>query len=455
MIEVVVSALLVALIASAAAVGLISTGHLSADQRSRSQAESLAQQDQDRLRGMSTKQLANLTQTRTVTLGGTPFTVTSTGRYLSSGSNASACTSSGASTADYLRIVSSVNWPANRRPPVTADSIVSPPTGGSLLAQVQDPAGAPVSGATVLVTGPDTESAITDADGCTIFGSLATGDYTVTISKTGYIDINGNSSVTGTATVTNSGTAYPTGNPVKLAQPGGITVTDLPSGNPTSTFRTQFASGTVLNDQLAPSLSWYGSGSAGAMSSFASTTPSAPAVAISSPGTLFPFSNSNAYTNNYVVWAGACESNEPPTTNLSWATVAPGATATPIVTEPAMDVRVTYKGTRVKPDHIKLTYLGSEPSPGCTYSYYVPVAADAASLTGRGSLASPGQPFATSGNPAGASGKTGAWTVCADYDPPDAVTARKVSLANVRNSNFAAATVATVAITDKSTSGLC
>ena len=62
LIEVLVSALLVILIATATAKALITTSHTSGDQRLRSQADALATQDQERLRGLSDEQLANLTR---------------------------------------------------------------------------------------------------------------------------------------------------------------------------------------------------------------------------------------------------------------------------------------------------------------------------------------------------------------------------------------------------------
>jgi hypothetical protein len=144
----------------------------------------------------------------------------------------------------------------------------------------------------------------------------------------------------------------------------------------------------------------------------------------------------------------------PPTgTNLARATVSPGTTSNPTVTEPALNVVITYAGSRVKPDHVKLTYTGSD-SPACTYNYQATVAADAASPTGNGALASPGQPFATNGTPASASGLTGSYSVCADYDPPGSTSSRKVTVSST-NSNFTAATTVNIAMTSSSPGGTC
>jgi Tfp pilus assembly protein PilV len=179
LIEVVVSALLVGLI-SLSLIGLDAVGKTTADQRVRSQANAIAQQDQERLRAMTADQLAKLSQTRTVTLDGTVFTVTSTGTFLSSGSGAASC--SGAS-ADYAKVISSVTWGNNNRPPVVEQGIITPNAGGSLLTKVVDQDGAALQGVSVRTNGTDQNTdtthraAVTDSAGCAIFGGLAVGDY--------------------------------------------------------------------------------------------------------------------------------------------------------------------------------------------------------------------------------------------------------------------------------------
>ncbi|MFL5321720.1 MAG: prepilin-type N-terminal cleavage/methylation domain-containing protein, partial [Myxococcaceae bacterium] len=102
LIEVLVSALLVALISAAAAKALITTSHTSADQRLRSQADGLATQDQERLRGLSDTQLASLSQSHSSPLDGTTFTVQSTSTY----EDTTGATSCSSTAAAYYRIVS-------------------------------------------------------------------------------------------------------------------------------------------------------------------------------------------------------------------------------------------------------------------------------------------------------------------------------------------------------------
>ncbi len=203
------SALIVVLISVAVAQGLISGAHLSGYQQHKTQADQVAQQDQERLRGMSSKQMDDLStpQTYSVALGGTTYTVTSTANLLSTGGT-NACTTAGGSAVAYYRTVSSVNWTAvNGGQSVTEDSVITPPISGSLLVPVKTETGAALPGATVTATGTspaahDQESGTTDNNGCVIMTGLKPDTYNVTVTDPGYVDYNGNSTLNDTATVT-------------------------------------------------------------------------------------------------------------------------------------------------------------------------------------------------------------------------------------------------------------
>ena len=93
-VEVAVSGLLVGLIALSL-IGLDAAGHTAQDQRGRAQAFAVAQADQERIKGLSADQIANLNQTRTVTLDGDAYTVTSTGQFLNSAANTASCVDRG------------------------------------------------------------------------------------------------------------------------------------------------------------------------------------------------------------------------------------------------------------------------------------------------------------------------------------------------------------------------
>ncbi len=145
LIEVLVSALIVALVATAVAIALMAGADTDSDQRDRSQASELAQLDQERLKGLSALQLTDLAppnqEVRTVYLGGIPYTITSVANFLNS-TGGSACGSTGAGAAAYYQVISQVTWGTNHRGPVTIESEITPPAGGTLLTQVEDPSGA-------------------------------------------------------------------------------------------------------------------------------------------------------------------------------------------------------------------------------------------------------------------------------------------------------------------------
>ena len=76
-------------------------------------------------------QLANLNQTRTVTLDGIPTRSRPTGQFLEPARRAPASCASSAAAADYAKITSTVDWPANNRTPIVVSS-VDHPAGGRL-----------------------------------------------------------------------------------------------------------------------------------------------------------------------------------------------------------------------------------------------------------------------------------------------------------------------------------
>ena len=440
-VEVAVSGLLVGLIALSL-IGLDAAGHTAQDQRGRAQAFAVAQADQERIKGLSADQIANLDQTRTVTLDGDVYTVTSTGQFLNSAANTASC-ATGAAAADYAKITSTVDWPANQRADVVIQSTVTPRAGGALMAQTVDQNANPLSGVRVNVAGSDQSTDAvrrfgnTDAGGCVIFGTLLPGDYTVSPVLAGYVDAGGDPTPDTTVTTTAGNT---TAAPFTLGQAGRVT----------AQFETTMG-GTTLVDQFAPSVSWFNSGMPSGINRF--YQPSTADDVITTPQELFPFyvSTPGNYAANYNVWAGKCIAAQPPAGAFRrTATVAPGATWTmngtsgsssgPRVAMPGMDVRVTYAGTPVKPAHIKLT-------DSCGQVWQPPISS-AGTVPTTGWLARPGQPYGT-------------YTICADYrfnpagSSTDPSNFKKFTLTSRPNTDFANANSTAIAITALSTTGFC
>lgn len=197
MIEALVSAVLVGIMAVAFFGALNGSERVSGVGKLRAQSASLAQDDQERMRAMPVTALNNLDATDTRSIAGVNFTVASRAVWIADQSKAATCTTNGAA-ADYLKITSTVS-PTTSSPlkPVVITSTVTPAPGsfngkGSLSVRVVDRNGAGVPGVSASVTGPASATTFTDATGCAFFGYLPTGTtYTVGLSKTGYVDPDG------------------------------------------------------------------------------------------------------------------------------------------------------------------------------------------------------------------------------------------------------------------------
>jgi type II secretory pathway pseudopilin PulG len=398
LIEVLVSALLVILIASAAATALIATGQFSGDQRTHSQADALASQDQERLRGLSDDQLGGLNQTRQVLLNGITFSVQSVSTYIDT-TGSSSCTSTAAA---YYKIASTVTWTdslSSNPATLTEDSLLTRPVTGDLLTQVTDQTGAPLPGVNVSAAGASPQANTTDSNGCVLFAGLAAGSYTVALTPaTGYVDGNGNSAPTGTAAVTTASTAVTSGNPFHFGSAGSIV----------GTFAANVSPGVTTTGE-ADGLSWIGSGGYPMTGGFRWTPLVDPPPATGfTTGLLFPFATAPVvgYANNYTVWGGRCKEQAPQGTNPDEFTVNPGSLGqVQNIPEPLLSVAsVTFKNgstNPVKPSDVKLTFNGAS---GCQDSWY-PTLTTATTLPANGWLLNPGQPYAPSGT----------LTVCADY----------------------------------------
>lgn len=450
MIEVIVSALIVILLAGAAAKALIATTHASGSQRVRNQADGLATQDQERLRGVSDEQLNQLSgagQTRSVVFNGQSFSVTSTATAEDS-TGASSCTTNAAA---YYKIASTASWTDvydRQTPSVTEESILARPVSGDLLADVKDQTGAWLSGVSVTAasTGQPTQLGSTDANGCVVFAGLAPASWTVTLTKSGYVDPTGNATPTGSATVATTGMAsVPSMVPLYLG----------PAGSVQATFTTNVTGAGAEADGLSSS----GVGTAPVM-----PAPSlAPAIDINAPttaqtsGLLFPFGftsgGTTSYVGNYTEWAGRCPGQRPPVgtspVTPTTVTVSPGTTnVAATVYEPLLKVStVTYGGSNVKPSDIEMKYSAGTAPGSCFDTWWASIigAPAAPPAPAAGWLAYPGQSYAP----------TGTLTVCADYNV-SGTSYRNASVSSLTNTNFGTATVVpAIAITSGSSSGKC
>jgi Tfp pilus assembly protein PilV len=347
LIEVLVAALLVALIATASLTGFGAVNGIAGNQRNEEQAATLAQQDQARLRGLTITQLSGALGNNGPTGGvntmidGTTYTVVSKSQFISGASGAASCSTSGATgNADEVQTTSTVTWGSSSnnggRPPVVVHGLITPAQGGSLVVSAQTPSSTSgtgytgLAGVTATVAGPTTVSPLTtDSNGCAVFAGLAGGTYTVTYSDPGYVDKNGNPPASWSGAVTSTQTV--TATPLLLAQDGAISATFTTVFNGSlqpATSDTFVASNSVAG--IAPRV--FGTDSSPTNNAYSST--------IVSPTTVFPF------TSAYSAYAGTCNSNSWSTTPAPpTVTVNPGATNSVVIPEPAMIVLVWGPGS--------------------------------------------------------------------------------------------------------------
>ncbi len=358
-----VSALLLGLIAVGAATGFIASTHASAFTRLRADAQTLAQQDENRLRGLNVDELSNLNQTLpVVTLDGAAFTVQESTSFVTDASGAPSCTNP---SADYIKTTSTVTWSRmGTAAPVSASSILTPtvgtvdPTHGTLAASVINAAGAGIAGMSISISGPDSATAQTSATGCALFGDLPPGNYTVTATPPGgsYVDAQSGQPVSVTAPdtdpeVVTAGSTDPSPTQFQL-DAGGSVVFSFTTAFPTtlgvnpSPAPTATAPAVVLfnTNMTSPSYRLCSAADATCPAVGAGDT-SFPAAAWN--GSLGRITATPLFPYTYAAYAGVCTSDEP---TLFGGTdgSANVTTGTSTLTLPAMVVRL-YSGTTTTP----------------------------------------------------------------------------------------------------------
>lgn len=332
LLEVLVSAVLVALIAVGTYTGLASSGSASARERGSAQAVVIAQQDEERMRGLSVTELAQLGQT-TYSVGEegecveeksggwyyysgesqwktgcakeansgqaythTVYTITSQAEYVSAATETLACESGEAK--DYIRTISTVTWSSiGSHEPVKQTSIVDEPSTGMLMVKVKDRNNKPVSGATVEVFDPAsstkaTASETTPSSGCMIIGGLEEGEVKLIASNAEWVTHNGKTSSEKLTSVKKGSLAE---TEFTLERSGTIAAefTNTSGGSASSfTF-------VAYQPEIASSAPFFVGGAANSAASTATLNG------------LFPFAFPVNEPDKYTVYAGDCEANEP------------------------------------------------------------------------------------------------------------------------------------------------
>ncbi|HEX4438022.1 MAG TPA: hypothetical protein VH061_14640 [Solirubrobacteraceae bacterium] len=381
LIEVLISALLVAVIAIGTFNAFDVSGQITADQRAHLQATTLAQQDEERLKGLTSSELASLNEKRAFTMQGREYTIVSKAQFISDTSGGSTCTGSSAS-ADYFETNSEVSWASlGSRPKVVETGLVAPPAGGEILVNIEDGRGGKTAGMTVAGTGPQALSGTTTSSGCLIFGPLEEGTYTITASQAGYVLPDGEAEPP-TSERTVSATGQTTvSKPFEFNKAGEITakfttsLTGKPSGQATNVVVKDPELKTVNNMRTLLA------------------TDALTKAEISSPKTMFPFSS------KYSIYAGSCTSNSPESFGAGepqGIQVEPGAKSEITLTLPSLVVlaypgsTTATKGTPIAKPEIWIKDMDTASE--CEKAGFAPKTVTSPSTT-TGDLESPGLPY--------------------------------------------------------------
>ncbi len=347
LVETLVSAVLLIVVSLAIASSLDTASRASGESKQRSVAATLAEQDQERMRGMDPTSLSNYhPPARNVTAAdGGVYTIVSRADWIRDSTNAPESCTTNATQSDYLRITSTVTsrLVGTDIKPVTSAGIVTPAVGafgpglGTLSVSVVDRNGAPVPNMLVTTSGTKVLSDYTNSLGCAVFGYIPIGGYTATASAGNWVDGDGNPTASASATVSQGTVAS-----VEMSydQSGGLAVTldgPAPAGTRLNVGQPGFPTPHTVTSTVAKD---------------ATTLPVI--------GSLFPFAISP-----YNAYLGSCSDTDPSkyTQPVASTLVAPGATAPLSVHLPPVKVKVTRNGAALTTAaNVKITSTTS----GCT-----------------------------------------------------------------------------------------
>lgn len=208
LIEVVVALLVFAIIASGIVAGMTTIARMTSDDRSRVVAANLAAEQTDLARAVGDPfKLTSATTTQSFPTPDGGTRVYTIKRSISWVSSAGADISCGSGTnLFFMRVHVLVSWDGElpTTAPVQTDTVIAPagritdPTSGTIAVSVVGSDGLPMAGVSVTIVPTSGGAPLaaqpnpTNQDGCTYETKVAPGTYAVTISRSGYIDVNQN-----------------------------------------------------------------------------------------------------------------------------------------------------------------------------------------------------------------------------------------------------------------------
>jgi Tfp pilus assembly protein PilV len=310
MVEVLVTALVVLLVAAATVSSIGASQRTSGKTLARGISASLAEQDQERMKSFRASDLADYAATRTVSQQGIQYTVESKSEFVQDNSNGNgtgdtvSCTSTGKQS-QAMRLTTTVTPQASLgAQPLTIKSLYAlpvsqySPTSGTLVAQIYRADGVTgQAGIDVQISGPSSARMTTNAKGCSVFQFRPPGAYSINVNQPGFV------SQSLAQNFTYSGTVSPglvnQATPLLYDRAGSITATF--DGAATSK-----GGGISVSNSGIPA-------------------PSTRTYATSVANGLFPF------TGPYNAYSGTCAANDPTAYNANYYTAAPGLSSKAVV----------------------------------------------------------------------------------------------------------------------------
>jgi type II secretory pathway pseudopilin PulG len=223
LIEVIVSAAVLAIVSLAVLSGIDAANGASAREKARAVASNLAEQDQERLRAMPIEMLKTpptAGNNGDVTVDGVKYHIESKAQWITDDYGGEPKCGVAATGVEYLHIITTVKSAivGTQVPPVVVDSLVAPTTEwaeghGSLGLKVVDRSetkGVPNVTVSAVSPGFTAASVVTDKDGCAVFKSIPQGAYTLSVNQPGFLDSKGNQAASTTGTVVSKKLAFAT-----------------------------------------------------------------------------------------------------------------------------------------------------------------------------------------------------------------------------------------------------
>jgi type II secretory pathway pseudopilin PulG len=330
LIEVLVSAIILALVAGAVLELVTATTRSAANQRTHAVAYNLAQKDQARMRSLRLTTLNRYRNTSSVSVGATSYAIESRGDYVPFNAKGISC-SSAHDRADYIQLTSTVSSNALLNP-ITVQSVVSPSNGsvepnrGTIQLQTTNAKEEPVEQVEAVLS--NGETAKTETEGCATFAELPASppNYSLTMKGNGLITPQGETQtkIESIAVVSNE------------------TTRETGSWDWPGTLQPEFVYTEPGTSELRP---------APVDSMWVSNTGSGiPARYYGTPGgtrTASPLASLYPFTSKYAVYAGSCATNNPDPkseelnkTALASVEVLPKGTVKPRIYIPALELTV-------------------------------------------------------------------------------------------------------------------